>query len=142
MRQHAIENQVFVVSSSWFLKPEDIPSELKDVMKFNLAVGGSCIVNPAGVIIEGPVFEREGIVHTEIDLSERELAKAYFDGVGHYSRPDILTLNIRDEAWSPTGPRKLGDTKYTQQVLDLMKRYNLTPDELEAIIESHLSASQ
>ena len=146
IRQHAIENQVFVVSSSWFLKPEDIPSELKDVMKFNLAIGGSCIVNPAGLIVEGPVFGREAIVHTEIDLSERELVKVYVDGVGHYSRPDLLTLNVRDEAWSPTGPQKLEstglDAKSTQQLLDLMKRYNLTPTELEAILKNHLSASE
>lgn len=146
IRQHAIENQVFVISSSWFLKPEDIPSELKDVMKFNLAVGGSCIVNPAGLIVEGPVFEREAIVHTEIDLSERELAKAYVDGVGHYSRPDLLTLNIRDEAWSLIGPQKLGDTgldaERTRQLLDLLERYNLTPTELETILKSRLSASE
>ena len=144
IHQHAIENQVFVVSSSWFLKPEDIPSELKDVMKYNLAVGGSCIVNPAGLIVEGPVFDCEAIVHTEIDLSERELAKAYFDGVGHYSRPDLLTLNVRDEAWLPTGPQKLGNTgldaECAQQLLDLLERYNVNPTELEAILKSHLSA--
>ena len=146
IRQHAIENQVFVVSSSWFLKPEDIPDELKDVMNINLAVGGSCIINPAGLIIEGPVFEREAIVHTEIDLSERELAKAYFDGVGHYSRPDLLTLNIRDEAWSLTGPKKLENTsvdaRQNLQLLDLLERYNLTPTEFEEILKSHLSASE
>ena len=107
VRQHAIENQVFVISSSWYLKKEDIPAELKDVVKYNLAVGGSCIVNPAGVIIEGPVFNEETLVHTEIDLGERELAKAYFDCVGHYSRPDLLSLRIHDEAWTPTGPKKL-----------------------------------
>ncbi len=107
IRQHAIENQVFVISSSWYLKEDDIPTDLKDVMRYNLAVGGSCIVNPAGVIIEGPVFNEETIVHTEIDLRERDLAKAYFDCVGHYSRPDLLSLRIHDEAWTPTGPKKL-----------------------------------
>ena len=107
VRQHAIENQVFVISSSWYLKKEDIPTELKEVVKYNLAVGGSCIVNPAGVIIEGPVFNEETIVHTEIDLGERDLAKAYLDCVGHYSRPDLLSLRIHDEAWTPTGPKKL-----------------------------------
>lgn len=107
VRQHAIENQVFVISSSWYLKKEDIPTELKEVVKYNLAVGGSCIVNPAGVIVEGPVFNEETIVHTEIDLGERDLAKAYFDCVGHYSRPDLLSLRIHDEAWTPTGPKKL-----------------------------------
>ena len=108
VRQHAIENQVFVVSSSWYLKDKDIPRDLKEVMKYNLAVGGSCIVNPAGIIIEGPTFNQETIVHAEIDLNERRLAKAYLDGVGHYSRPDILNLRIHDEAWAPSGPRKLG----------------------------------
>ena len=107
VRQHAIENQVFVISSNWYLGESDIPSELKDVMKYNLAKGGSLVVNPAGIIIEGPVFNEETIVHAEIDLDARELAKAYFDGIGHYSRPDLLSLRIRDEAWTPSGPEKL-----------------------------------
>ena len=91
VRQHAIENQVFVVSCSWYGKESDMPAELKGYMKYNLAVGGSCIVNPSGIIIEGPVFNKECIVHKEIDLAERDLAKAYFDCLGHYSRPDILS---------------------------------------------------
>ncbi|MEE9612226.1 MAG: nitrilase-related carbon-nitrogen hydrolase, partial [Desulfatiglandales bacterium] len=107
IRQHAIENQVFVISSSWCMGEEDIPSELREVIKYNLAVGGSFIVNPSGIIVEGPVFNQHTIVHAEIDLSERDLAKAYFDCVGHYSRPDLLSLRIQDEAWSPTGPKKL-----------------------------------
>ncbi len=107
VRQHAIENQVFVVSSSWYLKEEDIPPELKEVIRYNLAVGGSCIVNPSGIIIEGPVFNEETIIHAEIDLDERDLAKAYFDCVGHYSRPDLLSLRIHDEAWTHAGPKKL-----------------------------------
>jgi amidase/nitrilase len=107
IRQHAVENQVFVISSSWFLRDDDIPPGLKGVIKYNLAVGGSCIVNPAGVIIEGPVFDEETIVHAEIDLAERDLTKAYFDCLGHYSRPDLLSLRIQQESWTPTGPKKL-----------------------------------
>jgi amidase/nitrilase len=107
VRQHAIENQVFIISSSWYMKEEDIPTDLRDVIRYNLAVGGSCIVNPAGMIIEGPVFGEETIVYGDIDLDERDLTKAYFDGVGHYSRPDLLSLRIHDEAWTPTGPKKL-----------------------------------
>jgi amidase/nitrilase len=107
IRQHAIENQVFVISSSWFLKEEAIPPDLKGLMNFNLAVGGSCIVNPSGIIIEGPVFNEEKIVYGKIERKERELTKAYFDCLGHYSRPDLLNLYIRDEAWTPTGPKKI-----------------------------------
>jgi amidase/nitrilase len=101
IKSHAIENSVFVVSSSWYLPPAAIPSELADVMKYNLAVGGSCIVNPSGLFVKEPVFEKETIVWAEIDQTERRLAKAYFDSVGHYARWDLLQLAIREEGWEP-----------------------------------------
>ncbi len=101
VRAHAIENSVFVVSSSWYLPPAEIPAELQDVMKYNLAVGGSCIVNPSGLFTREPVFEQETIVWAEIDQSERRLAKAYFDSIGHYARWDLMQLVIREEGWEP-----------------------------------------
>ena len=107
IREYAIENQVFVVSSSWYLPAHEIPAELRQEMKYNLAAGGSCIVNPAGLFVKGPVFGEETIVFADIDLEERRLAKAYFDCLGHYARFDLLSLTIRDEAWTPTGPRRV-----------------------------------
>ena len=86
-----------VVSSSWYLPLSDIPPELQDVMQYNLAVGGSCIVNPSGQWVREPVFGQETIVWAEIDQEERRLAKAYFDSVGHYSRFDVLQFLIREE---------------------------------------------
>ncbi|MGB3905610.1 MAG: carbon-nitrogen hydrolase family protein [Anaerolineae bacterium] len=140
IRQHAIENGVFVVSSSWYLPPEDIPSDLQDEMKYNLAVGGSCIVSPAGLFLAGPVFEEETIVSAEIDLEERELAKAYLDGIGHYSRPDLLTIGIRDEAWTQIGPGKLQrssvESSQAERVLEILQQYQVTPAELEAILRA------
>ncbi len=140
VRQHAIENGVFVVSSSWYLRPEDIPSDLRDEMKYNLAVGGSCIVNPSGLFVAGPVFEEETIVHAEIDLEERELAKAYLDGIGHYSRPDLLTLKIREEDWTLARPTELGEgpaaSGHEEQLLEILERYQITPAELEAILRA------
>ena len=108
IRAYAIETQTFVVSSSWYLPPEAIPSELKDEMKYNLAVGGSCIVNPAGLFVREPVFNQEALVWADIDMEERQLAKAYFDCLGHYARFDLLSLNIREERWTPTGPKPAG----------------------------------
>ena len=107
IREYAIENQVFVVSSSWYLPDHEIPAELRPEMRYNLAAGGSCIVNPAGLFVKGPVFGEETIVFAEIDLEERRLAKAYFDCLGHYARFDLLSLSIREEAWTPTGPRRV-----------------------------------
>jgi amidase/nitrilase len=107
IREYAIENQVFVVSSSWYLPDHQIPAELRQEMRYNLAAGGSCIVSPAGLFVKGPVFGEETIVFAEIDLEERRLAKAYFDCLGHYARFDLLSLSIREEAWTPTGPRRV-----------------------------------
>ncbi|MBI3077842.1 MAG: carbon-nitrogen hydrolase family protein [Deltaproteobacteria bacterium] len=108
IREYAIENQVFVVSSSWYLPASEVPTGLQAEMQYNLAVGGSCIVGPSGLYVREPVFEQEAIVWSEIDLHDRRLAKAYLDGVGHYARWDLLSLSIREEAWSPTGPRPAG----------------------------------
>jgi amidase/nitrilase len=108
IREYAIENQTFVVSSSAYLPREAVPPELADLMTYNLAVGGSSIVNPAGLYVREPVFEQETIVWADIDLEERQLAKAYVDCLGHYARFDLLSLNIREEAWTPTGPAPLG----------------------------------
>lgn len=109
IREYAIENQTFVVSASSYLAPKDIPKDLRDEMTYNLAIGGSCIVNPSGLYVREPVFNKEVIVAAEIDMEERSLAKAYFDALGHYSRFDILSLNIGNEAWTPTGPKPIED---------------------------------
>lgn len=139
IRQHAVENQVFVVSCSGYLPKEDVPEELREAMHPNFAVGGSCVVNPAGMMVEGPVFGQESIVWAEVDMDERALAKAYFDGVGHYARPDLLSLNIRDEAWTPTGPVKLREAApATDRGLQaLLERYDVDPAELETILEEY-----
>ena len=138
IRQHAIENGVFVVSSSWFLRPEDIPADLRSEMKYNLAVGGSCVVHPSGRIVEGPVFGEETIVWAEIDMEEREVAKAYLDGVGHYSRPDLLNLQIREEAWTVADTPKTQGTRpelsAAHRMLDMLERCQITPEELEGML--------
>ncbi len=102
VRAHAIENSVFVVSSSWYLPPAAVPAGVADVMTYNLATGGSCIVNPSGVFTREPVFGEETIVWADIDQTERRLAKAYFDSVGHYARWDLLQLVIREDGWEPS----------------------------------------
>jgi len=138
IREYAIENQVFVVSSSWILKAEDVPAELRDSVRYNLAVGGSCIVNPAGLYLKGPVFNEETIVWTEIDAEDRRLAKAYFDCLGHYARFDLLSLYIREEAWTPTGPqhpeREVSSPGRDLDLRRLAHRYGVRVEDLEAYL--------
>ncbi len=139
IRQHAIENGVFVVSSSWFLNPDDVPSDLRDEMRYNLAVGGSCVVSPAGLFVAGPVFEQEAVVWAEIDMEEREVAKAYLDGVGHYSRPDLLSLQIRDQGYRPSESLRLEGTRTEKppehRILEVLEDHDITFEELERLLE-------
>ena len=41
-------------------------------------------------MIEGPLYDREGMVVADCDLREGLHAKRWFDAVGHYSREDAL----------------------------------------------------
>lgn len=131
IREYAVENSTFVVSSSWYLPPSEIPRELSEVMKYNLAVGGSCIVNPSGQWVKEPAFGTETIVWAEIDQEERRLAKAYFDSVGHYSRWDVLQLLIREEGWEPTPARE----PTGQALREAADRFEVRLSRLEALVE-------
>ncbi len=139
IRQHAIETQTFVISSSGYLPPEEVPDNLKSEMQYNLGVGGACVVNPAGVFVREPVFNKEDIICAEIDMDERMMAKAYFDTMGHYARWDILSLNIAENRWTPTGPKPIKDTGEERagdiaKLKELAKKYNINDDKLKSLI--------
>ncbi|MCL8206864.1 MAG: carbon-nitrogen hydrolase family protein [Actinomycetia bacterium] len=140
IREYAVENQVFVVSSSWYLPEDAIPDDLKDVMTYNLAVGGSAIVNPAGIYLAEPVFGRETIVTADITAEERRLAKAYFDAMGHYSRFDVVGINWREDGYTPAGPRPAprDRSREAARLAALAVRYGVAPERLEAFVEAAL----
>lgn len=141
IREYAIETQTFVVSCSWYLPDTEIPEELKDVMRYNLAVGGSCIVNPAGLFVREPVFEKETLVWADIDLNERDLVKAYFDAAGHYSRWDVLKLYLNREPIEPKWIRdELRRARLSQltsaRVQELAERFEIPADRVEALVSA------
>ncbi len=55
--------------------------------------GGSRIYGPDGRYLAGQELaaDEEGLVVLDIDLSDTDGAKTLVDGVGHYSRPDLLS---------------------------------------------------
>jgi hypothetical protein len=54
--------------------------------------GGAAIVEPTwGEVIGGPLYDAEGMVVADGDLRAGSHAKRWFDAVGHYSRPDVLS---------------------------------------------------
>ncbi|XP_057782004.1 bifunctional nitrilase/nitrile hydratase NIT4B-like [Salvia miltiorrhiza] len=110
MRHIAIEGGVFVLSACQFCLRKDYPppseytfTEWEDELEPDSIVGagGSVIVAPSGEVLAGPNFEGEGLITADLDLKDVARAKFSFDAVGHYSRPDILSLIVNDRAMKP-----------------------------------------
>lgn len=100
MREYAFETQSFVASASAYMS-DDIPEEYAGELGFNLAAGGSMLINPAGIVKAGPVINEETLLTAEFDSDERRATKAYFDAMGHYSRWDAVNLEIHDTTLDP-----------------------------------------
>ena len=65
-----------------------------------LCRGGSAIYDPAGECLEGPLYDRAGILTVELEMDAVSRGKFDFDVVGHYARPDVFKLEV-DQASKP-----------------------------------------
>ena len=94
MRHIAIESGAFVVAAPQYIPasafPDDFPVDLPQGKEI-FGRGGAAIMEPRdGQVIAGPLYDREGIISADCDLSLSLHAKRWFDVVGHYSREDAL----------------------------------------------------
>jgi nitrilase len=94
VRHIAIESGAFVVSVPQFIPRSAFPADFPVALPADTDVfgrGGAAIIEPTwGNIIAGPLYEAEGIVYADCDLSRCLHAKRWFDVVGHYGREDAL----------------------------------------------------
>jgi nitrilase len=101
MRHIATEGRCFVLSSNQFARrsdyPIDYPGELPSDPGAIVTQGGSCIVNPLGELIAGPVYDEEVILTADIDLDDIVRGKLDLDVVGHYARPDVFQLVVNEK---------------------------------------------
>jgi len=95
----AREGGMFVISCCMALKMQDIPDNYEFKKYYPegrewINSGNSCIVNPNGEIISGPVQMKEEILYGEVDLTLVAQSKRMFDAAGHYARPDVFTFVV------------------------------------------------
>ena len=95
MRHIAIESGAFVVSAPQYIPgsafPDDFPAQIDKDSTYGR--GGAAIAEPTGgELIAGPLYDQEGIVIADCDLTQGLRAKRWFDAAGHYSRTDVLRV--------------------------------------------------
>lgn len=100
MKHIALEGRCFVLGCNQFFT-KSMYSEEHQLLASNepemMCPGGSVIVSPFGEIIEGPLFEKAGLLITELDLEQVKMSRLDFDAAGHYNRKDIFEFNVKHQ---------------------------------------------
>ncbi len=105
--QHiALEGRCFVLGCNQFVTRDMYPDDLEirselEQWPETLCRGGSAIYSPMGDCLAGPLWDEEGVLRAELDMSEIERSKFDFDVVGHYARPDVFRLEVNEGASLP-----------------------------------------
>jgi nitrilase len=96
----ARESRAFVVAPSHFQRASAYPADfpLRGELEGTELIGrgGSAVLGPDGAYLAGPLYDEEGILYAELDPARLAEERQRFDPAGHYHRPDVLGLTVRE----------------------------------------------
>jgi len=114
LRHIACEGRCFVLGCNQYVTKDMYPSDIEDLKELEnqpdvMCRGGSVIISPLGEILAGPLYDREGILYAELNMSEIPRGKFDFDVVGHYARPDVFRLTVNEQPALPVENKAFND---------------------------------
>ena len=96
MTHIALEGRCFVLSANQYQTIEDLPTEFHSKVETErtLSRGGSMIISPAGEVLAGPLWDKQGILYADLDFDLITQSRMDFEANGHYNRPDVFDLKV------------------------------------------------
>jgi nitrilase len=101
-RHYAFEGRCFVLAVGLMMPAKDLPRELRDGAALQtsdshwIERGGSAIIGPDSRYVLDPVFDREELLVSDLDLTQIDRELMTFDVSGHYARPDLFRFEKKD----------------------------------------------
>ena len=101
IRHIAIEGKCYFVNADMIVRKSSYPAWLNEQDAVSrqpemICRGGSCIIDPYGHCLTEPVWDEETIIYAELDMGLVSACKMEHDAIGHYARPDVLELIVRE----------------------------------------------
>jgi nitrilase len=106
IRHHALESGCFVVNATAWLGENQVAEITADPALQNALRGGcfTAIVSPEGKHLATPLVDGEGMLVADLDFALITKRKRMMDAVGHYARPELLSLVIDTRPAVPMQP--------------------------------------
>jgi nitrilase len=101
-RHYAFEGRCFVLAVGLMMPTGDLPHELRNDVTSRpgdsrwIEHGGSAIIGPDSQYVIEPVFDREELLVSDLDLTQIDRESMTFDVSGHYARPDLFRFEKKD----------------------------------------------